>query len=210
MNNHKSDPGSRKKAQVFSINADNPQQRLISRVAEALEGGGLIAYPTDTFYGIGCDLYNKKAIQQIYRLKNRPLKKPFSFICDSLKGISQYAKVSNYAYKTMKSLLPGPYTFVLEGTKLVPKIMLTKRNTVGIRVPDNRISLAIVTALGRPIISTSAGFNEPHAINEAYGPFVDIIIDGGVVDPDPSSVVSLINDSPEVIRKGKGDVSRFI
>jgi len=210
MNNHKSDPGSRKKAQVFSINEDNPQQRLISRVAEVLEAGGLIAYPTDTFYGIGCDLYNKKAIQQIYRLKNRPLKKPFSFICDSLKGISQYAKVSNYAYKTMKSLLPGPYTFVLEGTKLVPKIMLTKRNTVGIRVPDNRISLAIVTALGRPVISTSAGFNEPHAINEAYGPFVDIIIDGGVVDPDPSSVVSLINDSPEVIRKGKGDVSRFI
>ncbi len=210
MDNHKSDPRSRKKAQVFSINPDNPQQRLISRVAEALENGGLIAYPTDTFYGIGCDLYNKKAIQQIYRLKNRPLKKPFSFICDSLKGISLYAKVSNYAYKTMKSLLPGPYTFVLEGTKLVPKIMLTKRKTVGIRVPDNRISLAIVTALGRPIISTSAGFNEPHAINEAYGFFVDIIIDGGVVDPDPSSVVSLINDKPEVIRKGKGDVDRFI
>ncbi|MFZ0450111.1 MAG: L-threonylcarbamoyladenylate synthase [Desulfatiglandaceae bacterium] len=210
MNNQRSDPRSRKKSQVFSINPDNPQHRLISRVAQALEDGGLIAYPTDTFYGIGCDLYNKKAIQQIYRLKNRPLKKPFSFICDSLKGISQYAKVSNYAYKTMKSLLPGPYTFVLEGTKLVPKIMLTKRNTVGIRVPDNRISLAIVTALGRPIISTSAGFNEPHAINEAYGPFIDIIIDGGVVDPDPSSVVSLINDRPEVIRKGKGDVSRFI
>jgi tRNA threonylcarbamoyl adenosine modification protein (Sua5/YciO/YrdC/YwlC family) len=210
MNDHGSDFRSRKKAQVFSINPDNPQQRLISRVAEALENGGLIAYPTDTFYGIGCDLYNKKAIQQIYRLKNRPLKKPFSFICDSLKGISRYAKVSNYAYKTMKSLLPGPYTFVLEGTKLVPKIMLTKRNTVGIRVPDNRISLAIVTSLGRPIISTSAGFNEPHAINEAYGPLVDIIIDGGVVDPDPSSVVSLINDRPEVIRIGKGDVSRFI
>lgn len=199
-----------KKAQVFSINPENPQQRLITRVAETLEQGGLIAYPTDTFYGIGCDLYNKKAIQQIYRLKNRPLKKPFSFICDSLKGISRYAKVSNYAYKTMKSLLPGPYTFVLEGTKLVPKIMLTKRKTVGIRVPDNRISLAIVTALGRPIISTSAGFNEPYAINEAYGPFVEIIIDGGVVDPDPSSVVSLINDRPEVIRKGKGDVARFI
>ena len=199
-----------KKAQIFSINPENPQQRLITRVAETLEQGGLIAYPTDTFYGIGCDLYNKKAIQQIYRLKSRPLKKPFSFICDSLKGISRYAKVSNYAYKTMKSLLPGPYTFVLEGTKLVPKIMLTKRKTVGIRVPDNRISLAIVTALGRPIISTSAGFNEPYAINEAYGPFVEIIIDGGVVDPDPSSVVSLINDRPEVIRKGKGDVARFI
>lgn len=195
---------------MLSINPENPQQRLIKKVSEVLENGGLIAYPTDTFYGIGCDLYNKKGIRQIYRIKNRPLVKPFSFICDSLKGISQYAKVSNYAYKTMRSLLPGPYTFVLEGTKLVPKIMLTKRNTVGIRVPDNRICLAIVETLGRPILSTSAGYDDPHSINEAYGPFLDIIIDGEVVDPNPSSVVSLIDDIPEVIRRGKGDVDRFI
>jgi len=103
MNTSKSQRGPRKKALVLSINADNPQHRLIKRVAEILEQGGLIAYPTDTFYGIGCDLYNKKGIQQIYRMKNRPLTKPFSFVCESLKGISQYAKVSNYAYKTMKS-----------------------------------------------------------------------------------------------------------
>ncbi|OPX41564.1 MAG: threonylcarbamoyl-AMP synthase [Deltaproteobacteria bacterium] len=210
MNTTKFQRGSRKKALVLSINADNPQLRLIRRVAEVLEQGGLIAYPTDTFYGIGCDLYNKKGIQQIYRMKNRPLTKPFSFVCESLKGISQYAKVSNYAYKTMKSLLPGPYTFILEGTKLVPKIMLTKRKTVGIRVPDNRICLAIVETLERPVISTSAGYDDPGAIQEAYGPFLDVIIDGGIIYPSPSSVVSLIGDMPEVIREGKGDVSRFI
>jgi tRNA threonylcarbamoyl adenosine modification protein (Sua5/YciO/YrdC/YwlC family) len=194
---------------ILSINPQNPQQRLINRVCEALDEGGLIAYPTDTFYGIGCDLFNKKAIQTIYKLKNRPLKKPFSFICDSLKEISRYGQVSNYAYKTMKRLLPGPYTFILEGTRLVPKIMLTKRKTVGIRVPDNNICLAIVRTLGRPIISTSAGLNDPYAIKEAYAPFLKAIIDGGVLYPSPSSVISLIGDVPEVIREGKGDVSSF-
>lgn len=198
-----------KKTHIFPINPINPQQRLINRVCEDLERGGLIAYPTDTFYGIGCDLYNKKGIQLIYRLKKRPLKKPFSFICDSLKEISRYALVSNYAYKNMKRLLPGPYTFILEGTRLVPKIMLTRRKTVGIRVPDNKICLAIVRTFGRPIISTSAGYDDVGTIKEVYGAYLDLIIDGGVLYPGPSSVVSLIDDMPEVIRKGKGDVSGF-
>ena len=194
---------------ITSINPDNPQQRLIDMVCETLENGGLIAYPTDTFYGMGCDLYNKKGVQRIHQLKNRPLKEPFSIICDSLKGISQYAKVSDYAYKTMRRLLPGPYTFVLEGTKLVPKIMLTKRKTVGIRVPDNNICLAIVNTLGRPIITTSAIHEDPYSIQDAYSSSLDIIIDGGVLYPEPSSVISLINDFPEVIREGKGDISSF-
>ncbi|MFH1293907.1 MAG: L-threonylcarbamoyladenylate synthase [Pseudomonadota bacterium] len=194
---------------MLSINADNPQQRLINRVCEVLEEGGLIVYPTDTFYGIGCNLFNKRGIQLIYRLKNRPLKKPFSFLCDSLKEVSRYALVSNYAYKTMKRLLPGPYTFILEGTRLVPKIMLTKRKTVGIRVPDNKICLDIIRTFGRPIISTSAVFDDPQSIEEAYGSFLDVIIDGGVLYQSPSSVVSLIDDIPEVIREGKGDVSGF-
>jgi tRNA threonylcarbamoyl adenosine modification protein (Sua5/YciO/YrdC/YwlC family) len=195
---------------ILSINSQNPQQRLINRVSEFLDDGRLIAYPTDTFYGIGCDLFNKKGIQLIYKLKNRPLKKPFSFICDSLKEISRYAQVSNYAYKTMKRFLPGPYTFILEGTKLVPKIMLTKRKTVGIRVPDNEICLAIVKTLGRPIISTSAGLDDPYSIQEAYSTNLDIVIDGGVLYPNPSSVISLIGDQPEVIREGKGDISSFL
>jgi tRNA threonylcarbamoyl adenosine modification protein (Sua5/YciO/YrdC/YwlC family) len=194
------------KPQIFSINPDNPQQRLINRICEILDAGGIIAYPTDTFYGIGCDLYNKRSIQTIYRIKNRPLKKPFSFVCDSLKEISRYAVVSNYAYKTMKRLLPGPYTFVLEGTRLVPKMMLTARKTVGIRVPANNICLALVKTLGRPIISTSAGCDDPLDILETHGAFLDAIIDGGVLYQSPSSVISLIDDEPVVLREGKGDV----
>ncbi len=195
---------------LLSINPQNPQGRLIKRVGELLDQGGLIAYPTDTFYGIGCDLFNKKGIQLIHKLKSRPLAKPFSIICDSLKEISRYARVSNYAYKTMRRLLPGPYTFILEGTKLVPKIMLAKRKTVGIRVPDNKICLEIVRALGRPIISTSAGFDDPYAIQEAYGSHLGMVIDGGVLYPIPSSVISLIGNVPEIIREGKGDVRSFL
>lgn len=199
-----------KKSEMFSINPDNPQERLIKKVCLFLEEGGIIAYPTDTFYGIGCDLFNKKGISAIYRLKNRPLSQPFSFICDGLKEVSRYAVVSNYAYKTMKRFLPGPYTFILEGTRLVPKIMLTNRKTVGIRVPDNRICQAIVQTLGRPVISTSAGHDDPEGIREAFGHILDAIVDGGVLFPSPSSVVSLIGDAPEVIRIGKGDVSSFL
>jgi tRNA threonylcarbamoyl adenosine modification protein (Sua5/YciO/YrdC/YwlC family) len=195
---------------IVAINPQNPQQRLIKKVCDVLDQGGLIAYPTDTSYGIGCDLYNKKGIEQIYRLKNRPLTQPFSIICDSLKEISKYAKVSDYVYKTMRKLLPGPYTFILEGTKLVPKIMLTKRKTVGIRVPDNVICLTLVREFGRPVITTSALLDDPSLIQDAYPSFLDIVIDGGVLYPDPSSVISLIGDVPEVIREGKGDVSMFL
>ena len=202
--------GTNNKTVTLSINPENPQQRHINRVSQVLAQGGLIAYPTDTFYGIGCDLFNKRGIQLIYRLKKRPLSKPFSFVCDSLKEISRYALVSSYAYKTMKRLLPGPYTFILEGTKLVPRIMLTRRKTVGIRVPDNKITLGIVRTFGRPIISTSAGYDDPLTIKEVYGSYLDIVIDGGVFDQSPSSVVSLINDTPEIIREGKGDVSSFL
>jgi tRNA threonylcarbamoyl adenosine modification protein (Sua5/YciO/YrdC/YwlC family) len=192
---------------LLSINQDNPQKRLISKVVHALDQGGLIIYPTDTFYGIGCDLFNKKAIKQIYQLKKRPLTKPFSFVCANLKGISHYAQVSNHAYRIMKRSLPGPYTFVLEGTRLVPKLMLTKRRTVGIRVPDNKICLAIVKSFGRPIISTSVNLEDPSVIHDTYSSFVEIVIDGGVISHEPSTVVSLIDDNPEVIREGKGEIN---
>jgi tRNA threonylcarbamoyl adenosine modification protein (Sua5/YciO/YrdC/YwlC family) len=201
---------------ILKINPQNPQKRLINQVAGLLENGGIIAYPTDTFYGIGCDLLNRRAIEKIYQIKKRPLHKPFSFICSDLKNISQYTKLTDYCYKTMKRLLPGPYTFILEGTKLVPKIMQTKRKTVGIRVPDNRICLDIVEKLGRPIISTSALVREdeplmdPYDIEQVFGPRVDLVVDGGPVAGEPSSVISLIDDIPEVIREGRGDVSVFL
>lgn len=194
---------------LLSINPDNPQQRLINKVVQVLDQGGLIIYPTDTFYGIGCDLFNKRSIQRVYQLKRRPLRKPFSFVCANLKDISLYAKVSNYAYRIMKRLLPGPYTFVLEGTRLVPRLMLATRRTVGIRVPDNRICLDIVKGLGRPIISTSVHLDDPSEIHETYSSSVEMVIDGGVISYEPSTVVSLVNDSPEVIREGKGEVNFF-
>ena len=200
---------------LFSINPENPQQRLIGQVAQILSSGGLIAYPTDTYYGIGCDIMNKRAIEKIYHLKQRSQSQPFSFICADLKNISQYAKVSNYAYKTMKRLLPGPYTFILAGSKLVPKIMLTKRKTAGIRVPANNICLALVAALGNPVISTSATrpdgevFHDPSLIHDHFGARLDAVIDGGAVSGMPSSVISLEGDIPEIIRVGLGDVSSF-
>jgi len=182
---------------------------------DILKNGGVVVYPTDTYYGIGCDIMNKKAIERIYQLKQRNKNKPFSFICSDLKNISLYAKVSNYAYKTMKRLLPGPYTFILEGSKFVPKIMLTKRKTAGIRVPDNPICLTLVKELGNPVITTSATmpdgtiFHDASLIHEYFGNRVDVVVDGSIVPGQPSSVVLLINDIPEVIRKGLGDVTSF-
>jgi tRNA threonylcarbamoyl adenosine modification protein (Sua5/YciO/YrdC/YwlC family) len=200
---------------LLKINPQNPQKRLIGRIVEILKEGGTIAYPTDTYYGIGCDIMNKKAIQKIYSLKQRSKNQPFSFICSNLKNISQYAKVTNYAYKTMRRLLPGPYTFILEGSKLVPKIMLTNRKTAGIRVPEHAICLALVEELGNPIITTSATMpdgtvmHDASLIHDFFHPRIDAVIDGGPASGVPSSIISLIGDTPEIIRRGSGDVSIF-
>ncbi len=201
---------------IISINPQNPQLRLIKRVIEVLKGGSVIGYPTDTIYGIGCDLFNKEAIERIYRLKKHNRNKPLSFICSNLKDISRYAHVSNYAYKTMKRLLPGAYTFILESTKLVPKMVMTKQKTVGIRVPDNPICLTLVRELGHPIISTSVYrpdeelYSDPREIEERFGKSLDLVIDGGIIAAEHSSIIDLTDEFPKVIRKGKGDVSPFI
>ncbi|MBW2056298.1 MAG: threonylcarbamoyl-AMP synthase [Deltaproteobacteria bacterium] len=200
---------------IISINPKNPQKRLVDRAVKVLQQGGLIGYPTDTIYGIGCDLFNKEAIEKIYRLKKHDRKKPLSFICSDLDDISRYARVSNYAYKTMRRLLPGPYTFILEATKLVPKIATTKQKTVGIRVPDNQICLSIVRSLGHPIISTSVYtvneelYSDPAEIEERFGKQLDLVIDGGIIAAEHSSVIDLTDEEPRVVRRGKGDVSVF-
>lgn len=200
---------------LLKINPDNPQERLISRVVDILEKGGIIAYPTDTFYGIGCDIMNKKAIEQVYAIKQRNPTKPFSFICPDLKDIATYAKVSNIAYRNMKRLLPGPYTFVLPGSRMVPKIMLTNRKTAGIRVPAHKIALALAQGLGNPIISTSATdpngkvFQDPSLLHDYFGNRLDAVIDGGPVPGTASSVISLMDDVPEIIRHGAGDIEIF-
>jgi len=201
---------------ILSINGQNPQMRLIRKAVEVLRNNGIIIYPTDTVYGLGCALSNKKGIETIYDLKRRSRKQPLSFVCSDLKHISEYAKVTDYAYKTMKRLLPGAYTFILEASRLVPKIILPKRSTTGIRVPDNQICLALVKELGEPIISTSVKtengelLGDPELIKEYFGRTVDLIIDGGIILPQPSSVISLVDDNIEIIRTGKGDISAFL
>jgi tRNA threonylcarbamoyl adenosine modification protein (Sua5/YciO/YrdC/YwlC family) len=200
---------------IITINPANPQMRLIRKVVDVLREGGVIGYPTDTIYGVGCNLFHPEAIRKIHRFKKIENNKPLSFICADLKDISRYAYVSNYAYKMMKRLLPGPYTFILKATKLVPKIAMTKQKTVGIRIPDNKICLALVKALGNPIISTSVYkpdeslYNDPSEIEERFGKQLDLIIDGGVIVAGHSSMLDLSDDVPKVIRKGKGDVSLF-
>jgi tRNA threonylcarbamoyl adenosine modification protein (Sua5/YciO/YrdC/YwlC family) len=200
---------------LTAINNQNPQLRLVRKAVEILKSGGLVIYPTDTVYGLGCDLFNKRGIEKIYEIQNRDRKQPLSFICADLKDISRYARVSDDAYKIMRRLLPGPYTFILEASRLVPKIILPKRQTTGIRVPDNRICQALVAEMGSPIISTSvkdkAGelLSDPRIIEEQFGKRVDMIIDGGIIAAEPSSVISLLAEGVEVIRAGKGDVSAF-
>jgi tRNA threonylcarbamoyl adenosine modification protein (Sua5/YciO/YrdC/YwlC family) len=200
---------------LVAINNQNPQMRLIRKAVEILRSGGIVIYPTDTVYGMGCDLFNKKGIERIYEIQHRDRKQPLSFICADLKDISRYARVSDDAYKIMKRLLPGPYTFILEASRAVPKIILPKRQTTGIRVPDNRICQALVAEMGSPVISTSVKngegelLSDPRIIEELFGKRVDVIIDGGIIAATPSSVVSLLDEGVEVIRIGKGDVSAF-
>jgi len=198
---------------LLQINPQNPQPRLIAQVAEILKQGGVIAYPTDTTYGIGSSIFSKRGIDRIYQLKHREKKKPFSFICADISEVARYAKVSNYAFKILKRFLPGPYTFVLDASSIVPDLLTTKQKTVGIRIPANRICLAIVTELGHPIVTTSANLSgeepigDPFHIDDVLGKQLDMVIDGGILSPDVSSVISLIGDFPAVLRKGVGDVS---
>jgi tRNA threonylcarbamoyl adenosine modification protein (Sua5/YciO/YrdC/YwlC family) len=198
---------------IIKINPKNPQPRLIRKVVDALKGGGVIAYPTDTIYGLGCDLYQKDAIERVHRLRKLSKNKRLSIICADLKDISNYAHVPDYAYRIMRSLIPGPYTFILEATKLVPKIMLTNQKTVGIRVPDNTISLALVQDLGHPIITTSITktdeslYSDPEEIDQMFGKALDLVIDGGTIVAEHSSIIDLTEDYPRVLRAGKGDVS---
>jgi tRNA threonylcarbamoyl adenosine modification protein (Sua5/YciO/YrdC/YwlC family) len=200
---------------LVSINSQNPQMRLIRRAVEILRGGGIVIYPTDTVYGMGCDLFNKKSIERLHEIKHRDRKQPLSFVCADLKDISRYARVSDDAYKIMKRCLPGPYTFILEASRIVPKIILPKRMNTGIRIPDNRICQSLVAEMGTPVISTSVKdengelLSDPRIIDELFGRKVDMIIDGGILAAEPSSVISLLDGEVEVVRAGKGDVSAF-
>jgi len=202
--------------QILKINNDNPQKRLISIVVEKLKEGGIIAYPTDTIYGIGCDIFHKGATERLYQIKGKDQNKPLSFLCSDLTDITTYASVSNQNFKIMRRLVPGPYTFILEASRIVPKIMVTKRKTVGIRVPDNNICHEIIKTLGHPIITTSVRnsedelFNDADEIAERLKSVIDIVVDGGRINPHHSTVIDLTGEVPEIIREGKGDFSSLM
>ncbi len=204
-------------AVILEVDSNHPQPRIIRKAADIMRQGGLVAYPTDTSYGLGCDLFEKKAIERIYQVKRLPKQHQLSFIVPDLSNLSEYAVINDFAYRTMRRLLPGPYTFILQATKVVPKFMITeKRRTVGIRVPDHPVPLSLVRELGHPIITTTAALEgeEPLAsaqqIDDAMGKGVDMILDSGVVLFDESSVVDLSGEEPVVVREGKGDVSMFL
>lgn len=202
--------------EYYELHPVTPQLRFINRAVEVLKSGGVIIYPTDTIYGIGCDIFNHDALERVYDIKHEAGTKLFSFICPDLKDIAKYAKVSDYAYKAMKKLLPGPYTFVLPAAKDVPKKLWSKRKTVGIRVPDNNVALTLVKELGNPIISTSATkrkgevLYEPEEIKAIFNTSVDLMLSVGALEGNPSSIIDLSNEEPEVVREGAGDVSIFV
>ena len=202
--------------EFYELHPQNPQLRYINKAVEVLKKGGIIIYPTDTVYGIGCNIFNKEALQKIKDIKNDPDIKLLSFICPGLKNISKYAKVSDYAYRIMKHLLPGPYTFILPAAKLVPKKLWNKRKSVGIRVPDNPIALKLVEELGHPIISTSTTnrkgelLYDPYEIKLIFNNQVDLMLSSGPLLGKTSSVIGLSEDEPTIIREGAGDISIFV
>jgi tRNA threonylcarbamoyl adenosine modification protein (Sua5/YciO/YrdC/YwlC family) len=199
---------------LIRIYEENPNQKDILKVVEVLRNGGVIVYPTDTIYGIGCDITQPKAVERVARLKNmKPEKADFSFICHDLSHISDFSKpISNPVFKLMKKNLPGPFTFIIQANNQVPKMFKNRKKSVGVRVPDNNIIREIVRELGNPVMSTSVRdedeileyTTDPELIEEKFGDLVDLVIDGGYGDNNPSTVVDCTTDEPQIIRQGKG------
>jgi tRNA threonylcarbamoyl adenosine modification protein (Sua5/YciO/YrdC/YwlC family) len=192
------------------IHPENPQPKHLKTAVDILRTGGLIVYPTDSVYGLGCDLFNKNSVEKIYHHKGNDKRKLLSIICPDLKGISEYAYISNPAYKIMKHLLPGPYTFILNASRQVPKILLEKRTTVGIRVPDNAVCQELLAKFGSPIINTSACLGDQHYLNDpeeikaTFEKRADLFLDVGPGGLEPSTIIDFTQEEPVVIRQGKG------
>jgi tRNA threonylcarbamoyl adenosine modification protein (Sua5/YciO/YrdC/YwlC family) len=202
----------RGRAPIQPIDPVHPQPRHIERAVATLEAGGLVSYPTDTYYAIGCDLFQKRAIEKMALLKRRDPKKPFAFLCGDLGEVAKYAIVDNDRFRLLRRLLPGPYTVILPATHVVPRTALTRQRAVGVRVPDAPVAIALVHGLGRPLATTSAavGGGEPllHAadIQEQIGHGLDLILDGGMTLNEASTVIDLTGPQPVVLRQGKGRV----
>jgi len=201
---------------LIKLHDETPNKRDVEKIINVLNNDGLIIYPTDTGYAMGCSINSKKGLDRLLMIKDPEKRNYMSFICHSLKNISEYAEVSNNAYKILKKHLPGPYTFILKATKLVSKHISSSKKTVGIRIPDNSIILHLVSELGHPITSTSINSTEseplsdPYEIHEHYRKLVDVVIDGGEIYPDFSTVVDISEDEIEIIREGKGSLEWLI
>ena len=197
---------------ILHVHPEDPQPRLIKQIVESLQKGGIIIYPTDTVYGLGCDILQQKAVERICRIKQvEPKKAQLSFVCSDLSHLSDYTKpIPNSVYRTLKEYLPGPYTFILQASKLVPKILQSKKDTIGLRIPNNNIAMAIVKELGRPILSASLpgemveDYTGPDVMYENFRNEVDFVVDGGIGGIKPSTVVDFTGDNPVLIREGLG------
>ena len=197
---------------LLEIHPNNPNPRHIATVVDCLKSGGIIAYPTDTIYGLGCDIFQPKAIEKIAQIKGvDPAKAQLSFVCTDLSDLSKYAKsISTPLYRLLKNYLPGPFTFILPASKQVPKLLQNKKNTIGLRIPDNTIASAIVAALEHPILSASLpgemveDYTDPYVIHENFENLIDIVIDGGIGGMIPSTIVDCTTDDYTVIREGAG------
>lgn len=196
------------------VHPDNPQERIIQQVASCLKEGGVIVYPTDTVYGFGCDIFQSKAVERICRIKGiDPEKANLSFVCSDLSDLSKYARaITTPQYRFIKQYIPGPFTFILPASKEVPKILKSKKNTIGLRVPNHHITHAIAAALGHPILSSSLPgdmveeYTDPEIIHDRFGKLVDIVVDGGIGGMEYSTVVDMTDEQPEIIRQGLGVV----
>ncbi len=200
---------------LLPINAEHPEPRKIRRAVELLEQGELLAYPTDTVYGLGCDLFNKGAIERLYQAKGMTKDKSLAFICADLSDIARYAVVENAAYRVLKRILPGPYCVLLNATREVPKMVQTRQKTVGIRVPSHPVTLALVRELGRPLISTTAAMSgedpmvDPWEIDERF-PALSMVLDGGPGGLLPTTILDLTGEQVRVVREGAGPVEEFL
>ena len=204
-------------SQFFYIHPENPQPRLINQAVEIIRKGGVIIYPTDSGYALGCGIGEKSAMERIVRIRQLPENHNFTLVCSDLSELSTYAMVDNQAYRLMKNNVPNPYTFILPATKDVPRRLQTKRKTIGIRVPDNAIALALIAALGEPLLSCSLMLPgeemtqaDPEEIRAILERQVDLIIQGGYLGVEPTTVIDLTGDSPEIIREGSGSLTPFI
>ena len=193
---------------LLAVNARNPEPRKLARAVDILRRGGVIAYPTDTVYGLGCDITNKQAVERIYRMKRMADTQLLSFVCPDLSDIARYGVVQDFAYRIMRRLVPGPYTFILQATREVPKVLRMRRKTVGIRVPDHPVALGLARELGGPVASTSASIEgeilvDPRDMEERI-PELDLVLDADGVGQVPSTVIDLSGDAPIVVREGAG------